>query len=313
MGILDLALISERWPTLPQGFELGLVSAIEGDSRGRIYLSHRGPHPVLCFDEAGVFLGEPGIGDIEASVFYDFSQAPPIAFGRRPWMHGLHVDPWDNLWITDVGRHIVMKFSPEWKLIMILGTPDRSGETGELLNQPTDALAAPSGDIFVADGYGNSRIVKFSGDGNFISAWGTRGVAASQFHTPHVLAFDGKERLYVSDRENDRIQVFDPNGGLLAIWPGYHSINGVGLAPNDHLFLVGGLDNNIILASDTGQQLRSWTHQPVKADPHWLWYDGKDRLYVANVGASSVTRYAIVNDPSTAHLPGGSGFSRSAG
>lgn len=300
MAILDIRQISEPWPTLPSGFEFSLVSGIEGDSRGRIYISHRGPHPVLCFDRAGVFLGEPGIEVIEASVFYDFSQTPPIAFGRRPWMHGLHVDPWDNLWITDVGRHLVMKFSPEWKLLMVLGTPDKSGETRALLNQPTDALATPSGDIFVADGYGNSRIVKFSERGDFLCTWGTRGTSDGQFHTPHVLAFDRKERLYVSDRENDRIQVFDPNGRLLAVWPGYHSINGVSLAPDDCLFLVGGLDNNIILVSDTGRCLKTWSNQPANADPHWVWHDGKDRLYVANVGASSVTRYAVVNESSAA-------------
>jgi DNA-binding beta-propeller fold protein YncE len=255
---------------------------------------------VLCFDEDGEFLGEPGVEAIEASVFYDFSQTPPIAFGRRPWMHGLHVDPWDNLWITDVGRHIVMKFSPDWKLLMVLGTPDKSGATGALLNQPTDALMTSSGDIFVADGYGNSRIVKFSERGDFVCAWGTRGVAKGQFHTPHALAFDSKERLYVSDRENDRVQVFDPNGNVLAVWPRYHSINGISLASNDCLFLVGGLDNNIILANDAGRCLKTWGNQPTNGEPHWVWHDGRDRLYVANVGASSVTRYTVVSEPSAA-------------
>lgn len=249
----------------------------------------------MCFDDAGVFLGEPGKAEIEPSVFYDFSKTPPIALGRRPWMHGLHVDPWDNLWLTDAGRHIVMKFSPDWKLLMVLGTPDKSGETCTLLNQPTDVLVTSAGDIFVSDGYGNSRVIKFSEQGDFLCAWGTRGTATNQFHTPHALAFDHNNRLYVSDRENDRIQVFDSNGSFLAVWPGYHSIDGICLAPNDCLFFVGGLDHSIILTNDAGQRIKTWCNQPARSYPHWVWCDGKDRLYVANVDISSVTRYVIVH------------------
>jgi len=295
MDVIDLKHIAEKWPTLPSGFAFELVSAIEGDSRGRIYIAHRGPHPVMCFDKAGTFLGEPGKKEIEASVAVNFYKTPVEAMGKRWWMHGLHVDRCDNLWITDCGRHIVMKFSSDWELLMTLGTPDFSGATETLLNAPTDVLVSPSEDIYVADGYGNARIVKYNAKGEFVRAWGTQGSGSGQFHTPHALAFD-HGRLYVSDRQNNRIQVFDEDGNFLEAWPDYHSIDGVCLAPGNTLFLSGGLDHSIDLVDLSGQRLKQWITEPADAYPHWVWYDGEDRLYVANTNIASITRFAVVSD-----------------
>jgi DNA-binding beta-propeller fold protein YncE len=156
------------WPQLPSGWKFAKVSWIATDSRGRVYVAHRGEHPLLRFDEQGKFLGAVGEGELQPSTYYDLRTTPPTPMERRWWVHGLHVDPWDNVWITDVGRHTIMKFSPEGRLLLTLGTPDKSGESDRLFNQPTNVWVAPAGHFYVTDGYGNSRVVKFAADGKFI-------------------------------------------------------------------------------------------------------------------------------------------------
>lgn len=249
----------------------------------------------MYFDEDGKFLGTLGEKEIEPSVYYELRKTPAIAHGRRPWVHGMHVDSFDNVWITDVGRHIVMKFTPDGELALTLGEPDRSGETETLLNQPTHAVVIPNGEIFVADGYGNSRIVKFSPKGKFLQAWGKPGTAPGEFQTPHVLAFDSPGKLYVSDRENNRIQVFDTSGQFLAIYRFYDCVNGIFLANDGSFYFVGG-ETNFIIQRVTRQDeiLQSWTNEPLDGNPHWVWHDGKQYLYIANANASCVSKYQVI-------------------
>ena len=125
------------WPILPGGSKISMVSGIGlGDSRGHIHVAHRGARPLLSFDAAGRHCGTMGQAEIEESVYYKLNRTPAIALGRRFWIHGLSVDPWDNVWITDVGRHIVMKFNPDGKLALTMGVPDVSGESPALFNSP---------------------------------------------------------------------------------------------------------------------------------------------------------------------------------
>jgi DNA-binding beta-propeller fold protein YncE len=140
--------------------------------------------------------------------------------GQKRWIHGLSADPMGNIWITDVGRHIVMKFDPDGKLMLTLGKADVSGESPQLFNQPTHVLVTPASEIYVTDGYGNSRVVKFSAEGKYVLSWGTRGRGQGEFDIPHCLTMDSQGLIYVADRGNDRIQVFDENGGFVAEWPG---------------------------------------------------------------------------------------------
>lgn len=281
------------WPNVPEGYELTLVSGVEGDSRGRIYVLHRGPRPVLIFDESGRFVGTLGESEMETSVYFSPARTPPVSLGRRQWVHGLHVDPWDNVWITDVGRHLVYKFSPAGELVMTLGCADTSGESESLFNRPTGVLVIPSGEVYVADGYGNARVVKFSAEGKFLRAWGKRGNAPGEFHTPHALAYDPRGRIYVSDRENDRIQVFSLDGELLTVWPGLHSVNAMARSADDSLYLVGGLDNRLIRASREGEVLQTWDLEAPAGNPHSVWDDGKGYLYIGNVDGRCVTKYRI--------------------
>jgi sugar lactone lactonase YvrE len=140
--------------------------------------------------------------------------------------HGLYVDSEDNVWVTDDhggdGKgHQVFKFSPQGKVLLTLGRAGIAGTGPDTFNAPTDVMVAPKGDIFVSDGHGgetNARIVKFSKDGKFITTWGQKGSGAGEFNIPHSLALDAAGRLFVADRANNRIQIFDQNGGFIAQW-----------------------------------------------------------------------------------------------
>jgi hypothetical protein len=132
--------------------------------------------------------------------------------------HHLKIDRDGNIWIADAGLHVVRKCTPDGKVLMTLGTPDERGIDEKHLNMPTDMVVSPTGDIFVSDGYGNSRVVHFDKDGKFVKAWGTLGIGPRQFSIPHAIAMDSKGRLYVADRNNIRIQVYSQEGELLDSW-----------------------------------------------------------------------------------------------
>src|SRR5262249_37260005 len=110
------------------------------------------------------------------------------------------------------------KFTPEGKLLLTLGTPGTAGRDSTHLNRPTDMVVTPAGDVFVADGYGNARVVHFDKSGKFVKAWGELGHKPGQFSIPHAIALDSKGRLYVADRNNVRVQIFDQSGKLLDEW-----------------------------------------------------------------------------------------------
>src|SRR6187200_2149596 len=177
----------EGWPQLPPDVLLDRVVGVALDSRGLIYVAHRGERPLLCLYPDGTLKGEIGAAHHRKSVAYDSRGPTPIPIATRYWLHGLHVDPWDNVWITDVSRHLVMKFSPSGELLLTLGTDGVSGCDASHFFQPTHVCVRPSGDFFVTDGYGNSRIVKFNARGDNVLDWGQRGTSPGDFHTPHVI------------------------------------------------------------------------------------------------------------------------------
>ena len=282
-----------NWPTLPAGWKFAKVSGIAVDSRGRVYVAHRGEHPLLRFDRDGRFLGEVGAKELGSSIFYDLRSSPPKPMERRWWVHGVHVDRWDNVWVTDVGRHIVLKFSPEGKHLLTLGTPDQSGESDRLFNQPTHVWVAPQGHLYVTDGYGNSRVVKFSAEGKMLKTWGRRGSAPGEFHTPHSVTLDDKGQVYVADRENNRIQVFDPDGQFLRIWPALHSVDSICIR-DGMLYAGAGLDNRILKLDLSGQILGSWGPEKALGYPHGICVDANRTVYVAEVGADRASKFLMV-------------------
>jgi peptidylamidoglycolate lyase len=189
------------WPELPDGFTFGEVSAVAVDSHNRVCVSHHGSdgknldHPIMCFDGA--------TGKVVA------------AWGEGLSVHGLAVDSHDDLWLVSAKQHQVYKYSQKGELLLTIGAKDVPGEDGQHFNQPTAVAVTPDGYIYVSDGYGNSRIAKFSPKGEFLLAWGRRGTGPGEFNVPHGIAVDAQGRVFVADRNNHRIQVFDANGKFL--------------------------------------------------------------------------------------------------
>jgi len=189
------------WPSLPEGFEMGEAAGVDVDSQGRVWVFHRGDeHPIMALD--------PETGEMITS------------FGEGMFVnaHGLEVDPEDNVWVTDTQTHQVYKFSQEGELLMTLGENGVAGLDESHFDQPTDVVIAPNGEFFVSDGYGNSRVVKFDAEGNYLMEWGEPGDGPSQFNLPHGITLDDEGRVYVADRTNLRVQVFTSEGEFIEEW-----------------------------------------------------------------------------------------------
>jgi sugar lactone lactonase YvrE len=188
---------------LPPGANFGGVSGIAVNSRGHIFVFHRGPGPLMQFDADGRFIQAFGEG-----LFL------------RP--HGLRIDPEDNIWLTDVGAHFALKMSPQGRILLVLGVEGRAGEWHayghlRLLNEPNEVVTGPGGELYVLQGHGKAEcsILKFDRDGGFLGCWGKTGTGAGEFNVPHSLVIDGDGLLHIADRSNERIQVFDSEGRYL--------------------------------------------------------------------------------------------------
>jgi DNA-binding beta-propeller fold protein YncE len=225
----------ENWAQLPAGRVWGQAISIDIDRDGK---------SVWVFDRCG---SNTCTGSNVAPIQkFDSSGKLVTSFGAGMFNfpHGLFVDRDGNVWVSDgkgaEGKgHTVIKFSPDGKVLMTLGTPGVAGSDATHFNAPSDVLVAPNGDVFVADGHGgdtNARVVKFSRDGKFITAWGRKGAAAGEFDTPHALAMDSTGRLFVADRANDRIQIFDQDGKFLAEWKQFGRPSGLFIDQNDMLY-----------------------------------------------------------------------------
>src|SRR5215813_3215747 len=170
------------------GINAGEASAVALNSKGHIFLFQR-VRPMLAeYDESGKFLRSVGDGL--------FTQP-----------HGLRIDSDDNLWTTDVGSHIVLKLSPAGHVLLVLGQKDVAAEADWLFNKPTDVAFEKNGEVYVADGDGNSRVVKFDREGNFIKTCGKYGTGPGEFSLPHSVVADKQGNIYVADRENKRIEI----------------------------------------------------------------------------------------------------------
>ena len=279
-----------NWPQLPGHVSLDRVSGVAADSRGMVYVAHRGEHPLLCLYPDGRLHSIVADEAHEKSVSEDLRGPVPVPMEYRHWLHGLHVDPWDNVWITDVGRHLVMRFDPTGTLTLQLGTPGKSGCDACHFYQPTHVCVLPSGDFFVTDGYGNSRVAKFSGNGQFLAEWGGRGIAPGKFHTPHVITVGMDGRLYISDRENDRVQVFDKQGKLLDLWDDLHSVDGLFAARDGFIYGSAGLDNALIQFDSNGRKMQVWAEAGRFNYPHAIYVDLGGAFYVGEISGSRVLK-----------------------
>src|SRR5262245_29530120 len=232
--------IVQGWAKLPNGRQMGAV--------GKVGIAPDGVHIwaiIRCeplYDQAR--FGDE-CRDSKTDSVYLFDQEGNVvrSFGGGMfiWPHGLAVDKDGSIWVTDAVApnrapkgdtrgQIVVKFSPEGKVLMTLGTPGEAGNDTTHLNSPSDVAIGANGDIFVADGHGdnNNRVMKFSKDGKFIMTWGKTGWAPGEFHTLHAIAIDNDGRVFVGDRGNNRIQIFDQNGkSLTTPWTQFGKPSGI--------------------------------------------------------------------------------------
>jgi DNA-binding beta-propeller fold protein YncE len=263
----------ESFLQLPDGLTLGACSAVSVNSQGEIFLFHRGEQPVLVFDKRGKFLRSWGDGLIETA-------------------HGLRIDKHDHVWITDIGAHRVLKFDGQGKQLLALGT-GKPGAGLDEFNKPTDVAFAAADAFYVADGYGNSRVLKFSPSGRLIGSWGTPGKGKGEFDLPHSIVVDDQGRVLVGDRENNRIQVFDGDGRLLDIWSGFAPY-GLALDTAGTLFVADGRANQILRLSETGEVVKSWGGKGSAPGqfqmPHMLAFDQSGNLLVAEVNGKRLQR-----------------------
>ena len=227
----------EHWFTLPEGRTMGSTGAVWVASSGHIWVADRcgvnscatsNLAPILEFDPSGKLLKSFGEG-----MFI--------------FPHGIWIEQNGTIWLTDGqgsnGKgHQVFKLSPEGKVLMTLGKAGVAGDGPDTFNQPNAVAIAPNGDIFVSDGHsvgrGNARVLKFTKDGKPIKQWGGHGSAPGQFEMPHTLAFDSKGRLFVGDRGNNRIQIFDQDGAFLEAWTQFSRPSGIFIDKNDIMYVT---------------------------------------------------------------------------
>jgi DNA-binding beta-propeller fold protein YncE len=233
----------EGWAKMPEGRKWGSTSAVEIAPDGKsIWVAER------C--GANTCAGS----DLPAILRFDADGRLVTSFAAGVFLfpHGIDVDAEGNVWVTDArGRdgkgHQVLKFSPQGELLLTLGKAGIAGDGPDTFNQPSDVAVAPNGDIFVADGHDENttmRIVKFSRDGRFIKAWGKKGSAPGEFDTPHGLAFDSRGRLFVADRSNNRLQIFDQGGRFIAEWKQFSRPSGVYIDGNDVIYVADSESNS---------------------------------------------------------------------
>ena len=233
--------------------------------------------------------------DLDPIMQFDLDGNQLTSFGSQMFVrpHGLHIDFEGNVWVTDGegpdgedprrdGKgHQVFKFSPEGNVLMTLGKPGVAGDGHYEFNQPSSVLVAPDGSIFVGDGHGgasNSRIMKYSASGEFLTSWGSQGSRPGQFAVPHDLAMDSAGRIFVGDRGNNRVQIFDQDGNFIKEWPQFGRPSGLFIDDNDMLYVT-----------DSSSENRGPTGSPNNSSPY------AEGVRVASVKDGSVTLF--LDDP----------------
>jgi len=204
------------WPVLPEGEMLGIVSAVAVDSHNHVFVFDRRERAWPSSDT----LATTPIEGATVRVFDGRTGIRLKEWGPRTFAlpHSISIDASDNVWLTDVALHQVYKYSHDGVLLLTLGERGVPGDDSAHFNRPSGVVAAPDGSFFVSDGYGNNRVMAFAPDGRFLFQWGGKGQGPGQFDLPHGIARDDAGLLYVSDRSNGRVQVFDARGHYLREW-----------------------------------------------------------------------------------------------
>ena len=274
----------QSWGTLPGGMTFGTVSSVASDSQNRVYVYQRKDPPIVVLDSDGNYLNSWGIS----------------AFNLP---HGFCIVD-DVIYLTDREDSVCLKYTLDGKPLMVLGDRGIHSDTGceepgELVpraagpfNYPSEMYPSPSGDLYVSDGYRNSRVHRFSADGRYITSWGTPGKGGpGEFHLPHSLLIDEEGLVYVCDRENNRIQVFTPEGEFITMWTDMTRPNDISQSVDGDFYIAEstfeGSTPRITVRDKEGEILSSWESRQA----HGLWVDKQDSVYLALPGAQSVDKY----------------------
>jgi len=225
--------------------------------------------------------------------------------GMFIWPHGMDVDADGNVWVTDAVSaartpegtrgHQVVKFSPDGEVLMTLGTPGVPGGGRSALNAPSDVVVADDGSIFVADGHANetnNRVVKYAPDGRYVMEWGRTGYAPGEFRTLHAIALDARGRVFVADRSNNRIQIFDQEGNFLAQWTQFGRPSGITFDDSDRIYVADSESDDVQnpgweMGIRIGDALRGWVTEFVRVpsgDPRSTAGNGAEFVAVDRAG-----------------------------
>jgi hypothetical protein len=276
-----------EWGDLPEGFELVDVGGVAVDRDDRVYVFNRGAHPMVVLDRAGKLVDSWGEG-----LF------------TRP--HGLHMGPDNTLYCTDDGDHTVRRCTLEGKVLLEIGVPGKPAGfmSGLPFRRCTHTALSPDGEIYVSDGYNNARVHKYSPDGALLLSWGEPGVGEGQFNLPHNICCDRDGWVYVADRENHRVQVFDGAGRFETQWHNLHRPSALGMGPGpEPLFYVGecgpalefsrgapNLGPRVSIVSRQGELVTRLGKEPTRGieagqfiSPHGICVDSRGDLYVGEV------------------------------
>jgi len=299
------------WPHLPDHFVLGNPTGMDIDKDQNLVVFHRGSRdwpligsiPDSRINENTVLIIDRHSGKILRSWGDGIFIMP----------HGLKIDPENNIWVTDCGLHQVFKFNHEGKLLMQWGEAKKPGTDSLHFNEPTDIAFARDGSFYVADGYGNSRVVKFSPLGNYLMEWGRKGDKDGEFNIPHGIDVDDRGNVYVADRENKRIQQFDPNGKFIRSLehPGFGMICAIRWSHQTHSLLAVDylsrllvpVGSDLLLFDSTGK-IQSRFGRSGNYDGPVSWYhdfaiDEDGNIYVGDILNNRILKFesALDHDP----------------
>lgn len=268
---------------LPEGIELSSVAAVDIDAHGHVIVLHRGTQALLEFEPDGDFVRAFGEGLFRRS-------------------HGLRIDDDGNYWTTDFSTHLVMKLSPAGEVLVTLGT---SGERGtwddaagvHLFDEPNDVAFDSAGNVYVAQGHsrGDPQVIKFDSELNFVTMWGGRGTLPGQFAVPHSIVIDEDDLIYVADRENRRIQIFDTDGNFVKGWLYYGMACGLELH-GDRIYMTTGFDGQVAVIDKATGDVLGVAGMPGEGlgeygEAHLLAVSDDGSVYVADANQRRVQKY----------------------
>ena len=280
--------VDSSWPKRPERWSWGWTPGMACDSQDRIFVYSRCDHPLLVFNTNGDLLASWGEGLL-----------------KDP--HGITIDKDDNVYCVERNRHCIFKFNRHGQLILTIGLPDVPGaQAGDPFNRPTDIAVATNGELFISDGYGNSRMHKYSADGQRLLSWGEPGSGPGQFDLSHCVRIDRHERLWVCDRNNRRIQFFDTDGRYSGEWTGLLQPNQVWFEPEEDIVYITELDGQISVYTFGRTLIAQWGKIGKTPDdgpgqfvggPHGICRDSKGNLYVGEVFADGRWHKYVRTDP----------------